>query len=146
MTVSATDAAGLVSARTQSLVVPGVEKTESGAPGGGGSGGPGPAGTGPRAVPRVKLTYTPNQRAGSKPKGGGGAGKNAARYTFRFVDPSGGSSFRCSLDGSPFRPCSSPKVYGHLRPGRHVFRVRALAPDGEASPTRTIHFLAGRRP
>lgn len=39
--------------------------------------------------------------------------------------------FLCKLDRSPTRSCSSPRIYRHLTPGPHVFRVRARtrAPD-----------------
>ncbi|MGN6202068.1 MAG: hypothetical protein ACTHNY_06650 [Solirubrobacterales bacterium] len=42
--------------------------------------------------------------------------------------------FECRLDRKPFRPCRSPRVYKHLKPGRHVFRVRAIA-GGSTDPT-----------
>lgn len=41
-----------------------------------------------------------------------------------------GSSFQCKLDKGEFKPCSSPRAYKHLKPGRHVFRVRAVGPTG----------------
>jgi hypothetical protein len=37
-----------------------------------------------------------------------------------------GARFECSLDGSPFEPCLSPKAYGDLAPElSHMFQVRA---------------------
>ena len=62
--------------------------------------------------------------------------KRTAR--FRFGSSEQGSSFRCKLDKQKFRPCSSPKAYRKLKPGRHVFRVAAIAPAGnrDASPAR----------
>lgn len=45
---------------------------------------------------------------------------------FRFKDHRGGVTFRCSLDGSRYKACASPKRYpGPLRKGRHTFKVRA---------------------
>jgi hypothetical protein len=49
---------------------------------------------------------------------------------FRFSSTVEGSSFQCKLDKDAFKPCASPKAYRHLKPGRHAFRVRAVAPSG----------------
>ncbi|HYQ78251.1 MAG TPA: hypothetical protein VEP91_03990 [Solirubrobacterales bacterium] len=49
---------------------------------------------------------------------------------FRFSSTVEGSAFQCKLDKGAFKPCTSPKAYKHLKPGRHAFRVRALAPSG----------------
>lgn len=56
------------------------------------------------------------------------AGRNAK---FRFA-ASGATAtgFECKLDAKPWRECVSPKTYKHLKPGVHVFRVRAFGPDG----------------
>src|SRR6201999_226965 len=87
--------------------------------------GPAPAGAvaqPPR--PEVELLHAPSRAR--KPHPGGNGGQAAKpRYAFRFVDPTGAATFYCSLDGSPFRRCSSPKVYGRLPHGKHVFRVKA---------------------
>lgn len=53
---------------------------------------------------------------------------------FRFAADEAGSSFVCSLDGRRYRPCRSPKAYTGLRPGAHVFRVRAVDPTGNVDP------------
>jgi len=47
-----------------------------------------------------------------------------------------GGGFLCQLDKPPFKPCSSPKSYRHLKPGRHVFRVEAVDAAGnvDSSP------------
>jgi hypothetical protein len=48
-----------------------------------------------------------------------------AEFSF---DGSGGTpalAFQCKLDSKPFKPCSSPKTYRHLKAGRHTFKVRA---------------------
>ena len=50
--------------------------------------------------------------------------------TFRFSSSRRRSSFLCKLDRKPFRRCRSPLTTRRLRPGRHVFRVKARAPDG----------------
>jgi hypothetical protein len=60
----------------------------------------------------------------------------ARRAKFRFTASgiSTVASFECRLDRAKFRPCASPRIYKHLRPGKHVFRVRATA-DGQTDPT-----------
>jgi hypothetical protein len=45
--------------------------------------------------------------------------------TFDFRSSGAGSSFECSLDGSPFRPCTSPHTVRAGKPGKHNFQVRA---------------------
>jgi hypothetical protein len=46
--------------------------------------------------------------------------------SFSFTDPQRGVKFRCSLDGSRYKACASPKRYpGPLTEARHTFRVRA---------------------
>ncbi len=52
-----------------------------------------------------------------------------ARFGFSASPPA--SLFRCELDHGPFRACSSPRSYGHLALGWHVFRVEAVGPDGD---------------
>lgn len=54
---------------------------------------------------------------------------------FGFKADQAGSTFRCKLDGKHFQKCRSPKVYKHLKPGKHVFRVRAVGPTGVSDPS-----------
>ncbi|HET9198442.1 MAG TPA: hypothetical protein VFN92_09335 [Solirubrobacterales bacterium] len=49
---------------------------------------------------------------------------------FAFSSTVSGSAFQCKLDKGDFKPCASPRTYKHLKPGRHAFRVRAVAPSG----------------
>lgn len=60
--------------------------------------------------------------------------------TFWFSSSEAGG-FLCRLDAKPFKPCTSPKGYRRLRPGRHTFRVKALDAAGnvDASPV-VAHF------
>lgn len=60
--------------------------------------------------------------------------------TFWFSSSEAGG-FLCRLDAKPFKPCTSPKGYRHLKPGRHTFRVKALdaAGNADASPV-VAHF------
>ena len=41
------------------------------------------------------------------------------------------ATFRCRLDKRPWRRCASPKLYKHLKPGRHVVKVRAYTPTAK---------------
>lgn len=45
---------------------------------------------------------------------------------FKFVSSEAGSIFECRLDKKKFKPCRSPKKYKRLKPGKHVFEVRAI--------------------
>ena len=45
---------------------------------------------------------------------------------FKFVSSEAGSTFECRLDKKKFKPCRSPKKYKRLKPGKHVFEVRAI--------------------
>ncbi len=78
---------------------------------------------------------------GKKPgKGGKGAGgvpdtvilkgpKGTVHTTavkFKFASNTKGAKFECKLDRKPFRACASPKRYKKLKPGKHVFKVRAV--------------------
>jgi hypothetical protein len=56
-----------------------------------------------------------------------------ARFTF--ASDQTGSSFQCKLDKKPFKPCRSPFAKT-VRPGKHVFKVRAVNAHGvvDASP------------
>ncbi len=56
---------------------------------------------------------------------------------FRFGTGKKKHKFRCSLDGRPFRSCSSPKRYKSLSSGTHVFRVRA---KGKSRSLRSISW------
>jgi glucose/arabinose dehydrogenase len=63
--------------------------------------------------------------------------RRASRSTARFAFSSSAtdSRFRCKLDDRPSRACVSPWVYRRLRPGWHLFRVLAVAPEGGSDPT-----------
>jgi CSLREA domain-containing protein len=62
--------------------------------------------------------------------------RRTAKFGFRASEK--GSTFECRLDGRKFKPCRSPVIYRHLRPGEHVFRVRGTDALGNRahSPTR----------
>ena len=50
-----------------------------------------------------------------------------ARFSFTANAPK--ATFECKLDQGQFKPCRSP-FQANLRPGSHVFRVRAVGPGG----------------
>jgi CSLREA domain-containing protein len=54
---------------------------------------------------------------------------------FRFTSSEAGSTFQCKLDKKKFKPCRSPKKYKRLKPGKHVFEVRAIDPAGNRDKT-----------
>ncbi len=68
---------------------------------------------------------------------------HTAHFAFQADEP--GSRFQCSLDAGAFRPCRSPKAYAGLRPGSHVFEVRAVdrAGDVDPSPARKRFAVVG---
>ncbi len=59
---------------------------------------------------------------GSGPKGR----VHSSTVKFKFSSNAAGSKFECKLDRRKFKPCKSPKKYKGLKPGKHVFKVRAL--------------------
>ena len=58
-----------------------------------------------------------------------------AQVSFSFTSNDGAAHFECQLDGAPFSPCSSPRVYGKLKLGPHKFFVRAIDPVGNVDTT-----------
>ncbi len=68
------------------------------------------------------------------------------KATFRFASGEAGSKFLCKLDKRRYRPCTSPKTYRSIAPGRHAFRVKARDPAGNVDATPTIkRFKIKRR-
>lgn len=78
-------------------------------------------------------------KAKGKDKGKGDSSKGGALQTtigkaritgtmakFKFSASEQGAKFECKLDGKKFKPCKSPKTYKGLKPGKHVFKVRAV--------------------
>ncbi|HET6830097.1 MAG TPA: hypothetical protein VFH44_01985, partial [Solirubrobacterales bacterium] len=69
-----------------------------------------------------------------------GRRQRRARVRFRFeAKGAEARGFECRLDDGTFRRCSSPKRY-RVRPGRHRFRVRAIAATGERGPVKRVKF------
>jgi hypothetical protein len=70
----------------------------------------------------AKITQHPKKRTTKK------------RATFRFKaffcvnsQEFTGANFKCKLDDSDYKKCTSPKRYRHLHRGRHNFKVKAVA-------------------
>ena len=55
--------------------------------------------------------------------------------TFEFESNEKSAMLECSLDGTQFATCASPKTYTGLSKGKHSFRVRAVDGAGNADPT-----------
>ena len=70
--------------------------------------------------------------------------KARARDVFRFSSDESGSSFRCKLDRKPYRRCFSPRAY-LLASGRHIVRIFAVDPAGNADRTPALLSLRVRR-
>jgi flagellar hook assembly protein FlgD len=49
---------------------------------------------------------------------------------FKFKSNEADSTFQCKLDKGKFKKCKSPKTYKKLKPGKHVFKVRATDKAG----------------
>ena len=68
------------------------------------------------------------------------------KATFRFASGEAGSKFFCKIDKKKYKPCTSPKTYKKLRPGKHVFRVKARDRAGNVDATPMVkRFKIKRR-
>ena len=76
----------------------------------------------------------PNTKINKGPKGKIKK-KNAKRVRFRFSSTEAGSTFECKRNKSPWRNCSSPKIYRNLPRGKHIFKVRATDASGNTDPS-----------
>jgi CSLREA domain-containing protein len=74
---------------------------------------------------------TPQTKIASGPKGE----SHNTTAKFAFTSTVKGSTFQCKLDKGKFKTCKSPKKYKGLKPGKHVFQVRAVNSSGKADPT-----------
>jgi CSLREA domain-containing protein len=77
----------------------------------------------PVPVPDTKITKAPKAKS------------SQTTAKFKFKSTVAGSSFECKLDKGKFKKCRSPKSYKKLKPGKHVFKVRAVGPTGVKDPT-----------
>jgi hypothetical protein len=75
---------------------------------------------------------------------------NSTDASFTFSSTDGTATFECSLEGSAYEACISPKEYTVLGDGWHTFVVRAKDPAGNmdltpGSFTWMVHTVAGIR-
>jgi DNA-directed RNA polymerase specialized sigma24 family protein len=75
------------------------------------------------SAPNTTITSGPNSSTG------------AASATFTFSASESKVTFQCRLDGGAWQACSSPKRYGALHKGAHLFRVRAVDEAGNVDTT-----------
>lgn len=75
-------------------------------------------------VPHTLITFGPASKTRKR------------KAVFRFGDATGqpGSRFRCKLDRRAWEWCSSPKRVSPLKPGSHLFAVRAVNAAGAWEP------------
>jgi plastocyanin len=79
----------------------------------------------PPSPPDTKITLKPHAKTKDRTP------------TIKFAATVAGATFRCSVDRKPTKPCRSPYTTPALKPGRHTFKVAAVA-DGSTDPTPAI--------
>ena len=84
-------------------------------------------------APQTKITAKPKVSA-----------KGTAKIRFSADDPN--TSFQCKLDKAKWKACSSPISYRKLKPGKHVFQVRATDADANTDPTPAKANFKVRKP
>jgi hypothetical protein len=100
---------------------------------------------------QVVVTFTPPAPPPAKPKPNTHIRKKPGKHkhkrrgktqksTFRFDDDLPGVTFYCSLDDADPGPCTSPKVYRHLKRGKHTFSVYSVDALGTQSLPQTTKF------
>jgi CSLREA domain-containing protein len=105
------------------LATAAAEPSNGGGNNGGGNGGGNGGNPKDKTPPDTKIVKGPPKKTH----------KRTAK--FKFTSTEAGSSFQCKLDRKPFKPCASPKKYKKLKPGKHVFKVRAIDQAGNVDPT-----------
>jgi hypothetical protein len=121
---SAADFAAVFPGPRPNSVSPSEHACSSQAAAGGGSANPG-------SSPIGAARKRPQTRISSGP----GHWIHDSTPTFRFTSSVAGSTYLCKLDGPRFKRCHSPFTTPRLRPGRHVFKVKARSPHGPADNT-----------
>ena len=103
---------------------------------------------GPGPVPTPTVTPTPAAPDTKPPRTSLRAARiNQAkrRVTFRFASGEAGSKFLCKLDKKKYKLCTSPKTYKRLKPGKHVFRVKARDRAGNVDKTPKVERFRIKR-
>lgn len=99
--------------------------------GGGVDGGTPPPPSPPAVAPNTKLGAHPGSRVTTR--------RAKLKVKFTFSSDVTGATFQCRLDRGPYKACRSPKTY-KVRPGKHKFSVRAIAPGGTDASPATYRF------
>jgi hypothetical protein len=81
-----------------------------------------------KTAPKVTIKKAPKAKS------------TATTAKFKFVSNEAGSTFQCKLDKGKFKKCKSPKTYKKLKPGKHVFKVKATDGAGNVSKALTRKF------
>ena len=92
----------------------------------------------PNPVPTPTVTPAPDVKAPATSLRRSQITQAKRMATFRFASGEPGSTFACKLDTKRFRPCTSPKTYRKLEPGKHVFRVKARDRAGNLDATPAV--------
>lgn len=71
-------------------------------------------------------------------------GSRMRRVSVAFDSNEAGASFRCKLDGGPFKPCRSPRAYV-VRLGAHAIRIFAIDRAGNRDRTPALFKFRVRR-
>jgi CSLREA domain-containing protein len=110
---------------TSELAAPVAAAAENGGGGNGGGNNGGGNNGNPKdkTAPDTKILKGPPKRTHKR------------TVKFKFASTEAGSTFQCKLDKKPFKPCASPRKYKKLKPGKHVFMVRAIDKAGNVDPT-----------
>lgn len=87
---------------------------------------------GPCVIPNTRITARPRDVTR----------RTTVIYEFSANVPQ--ATFECSFDG-PYRPCTSPRVYRHVRKGRHRFLVRAYDRFGHLDETPAVDKFRSKR-
>jgi hypothetical protein len=87
------------------------------------------------AAPETELTNAPRKVKTKKRK---------AKVRFEFVSAPAGAAFECSLDGSPFKACTSPHTV-KAGVGKHALSVRAVGAEGAVDATPALASFKVKR-
>jgi hypothetical protein len=110
--------------------------------GSGGSGSTQSGGNGSSNTPAPPAPEAPAVKIAKCPKGT----VHRGHVQFAFAAVAGGAaSFQCRLDDGVWKRCSSPTAFA-VKPGRHVFQVRALSAGGAAGPVAKRVFVRAAKP
>jgi len=107
-------------------IVPADPSSGGGGEGGGNNGGSSGGGDGKNGGGSTADDTPPDTKITKGPP----AKTHKTTVKFKFTATEAGSAFQCKLDRKPFKSCSSPKKYKKLKPGKHVFKVRAIDKAG----------------